>query len=701
MTSNWVTVNARARPFVVNPPNLFELEFNWFEVWHEKLELFKYNLSQLLPHIRDEILQLEVHGGEKVGEFADQVRRLLERRADEVRTPAAGRATRGPRLTRGTPGGRKRRVVNLGFAETSEPLAPLQPMNPLRTDKEYLLWLEVGLPNEGSIEEMPQPLPAELLPRGAVLKIVLYAFEGELKITPGEDIGEIKLNDDGSASVTRQPGVEAVEHAGRRRLFFPVHTPKKEGRARLRCNIYYEQVLVQSRLVTARVMRRPRPSARALRSEVDYTLSQSLGPDLAGRRPHSLSLMLNSNGDGTHAFRFFGREDFKNDATFDGHQLEDWIKQARGAMRRASWGDEEDWKPWKFYLYAGAKSTARLKADLVNFAVRGYKFYDDVVNLLAGGADRAERVERERHLTALMSEPGRVQIALKQSARFVLPAAMIYDYPLDTGADEGDFALCDEFLRASEGEAPLEESACFRGRCPSRGELTVICPSGFWGYRHSIGLPLSLGADRDAASALSWEGELEMSVGVSTDSAFTLREAHEEALRSIRRQLKWNYASTRAGVLRMLKEKRAQLVYFYCHGGVAGRDPYIQVGEKTEKGITRDNLRAAGVRWDETRPLVFINGCQTAALEPGVAFEFISAFVEVAGASGVVGTEITVFEPLARTFAEECLRPFLLGAEIGDAVRAARLKLLKDSNPLGLVYIPYVVADLHLSEESP
>ncbi len=480
-----------------------------------------------------------------------------------------------------------------------------------------------------------------------------------------------------------------------------MRTPKKVGRARLRCNIYYEQVLVQSRLVTARVMRQPRPTAAsALRSVVDYTLSHSLGSSLKERRPHTLSLMLNDNGNGTHAFRLFGSGDFKNDATFDEHQLKVWIRQARGAMRRASWGDEHAWESRKFYLYAGPKRADRLKADLARFAVRGYKFYHGMINPLAGGADRAERTQRADRLTELMSEPGRVQIALKQSARFVLPAALIYDHPLDTSINEGNFALCEEFLRASEGEAPLEESLCFRGRCPSRGELTVICPGGFWGYRHSIGLPLSLGDAPDALSVLSWEGELELSVGVSTDSVFKLRVAHEQALRSIRGQLKWNYAATRASVLKMLKEKRAQLVYFYCHGGVSDGDPYIQVGARTEKGITPDNLRAERIRWDETRPLVFINGCRTAALEPDVAFEFISAFVEVAGASGVIGTEITVFEPLARTFAEECLRRFLLGAEIGDAVRGARLKLLKDGNPLGLVYIPYVVADLHLSEKS-
>ena len=120
------------------------------------------------------------------------------------------------------------------------------------------------------------------------------------------------------------------------------------------------------------------------------------------------------------------------------------------------------------------------------------------------------------------------------------------------------------------------------------------------------------------------------------------------------------------------------------------------MGPLTERGITPDNLRWQRIRWEAPRPLIFINGCQTTALEPEQALEFVSAFVELAGASGVIGTEITVFEPLAGAFAEECLRRFLDGAPIGEAIRGARLALLAAANPLGLAYIPFVTASLRL-----
>ena len=63
------------------------------------------------------------------------------------------------------------------------------------------------------------------------------------------------------------------------------------------------------------------------------------------------------------------------------------------------------------------------------------------------------------------------------------------------------------------------------------------------------------------------------------------------------------------------------------------------------------------------------------------------------GASGVIGTEITVFETLAGPFALAFWRHALSGTiGVGEAIRRARLELLQAGNPLGLVYTPFVFA---------
>lgn len=752
MTTDRVKVDKTKEPFKTSPANLFNLRFNDERVGitDEQMKLFKKRLKKRLSIIGKDVDSIPNDASQRIRAVAETMLKALRRhlgtmkgeKRDEEQpaemvhgddpeppiirpgspvTKASGafesvestavKMSAPINRKKGTdpdPPKRKARssarlpakpVVNTGFAPQSSPAKRLGPSLPLSSNENYYFWLEVGKRLRGSIEVKSRSLPVKHLPRGAVLKVALFDFNEGLRVTPGADVGEIQLQPDSTAAVVRQP-VEVQDLSSdsellAKRLFFPVRTSERLGIFRLRCNIYYEQILVQSRLVSVRVMRRPTATKRALGSIVDYTLSRTLSPTHVARmEPHRLSLMLNDNGNGTHGFRFFGENEFKNDASFDGQELQNLITLARGRMRKAAWGDDQPWKAGKAYLYDSPPNSKRFKADLINFALWGYTFYDAIINRLAGSTEQSDK------LTELMRTPGLIQIALKQSARDVLPAAMIYDYPIDTNLNPDSYTLCPTFLQSLNiANVALEDTGCFNGNCPTRDSASVVCPSGFWGYRHSLGMPLSLKGTSDAPSEIVWKGKPELTVGVSTDVAFKLRPQHETALQALSPHPGWNYANTRADLLKLLREKSSHLVYFYCHGGKSGTVPFIQVGPTSEQGITRDNLRREKIRWKSPRPLVFINGCHTADLEPDVAIEFISAFVEVAGACGVIGTEITIFETLARAFAEECLSRFLKGDKIGDAVRGARLKLLKDSNPLGIVYIPYVIASLRLTEQ--
>ena len=55
---------------------------------------------------------------------------------------------------------------------------------------------------------------------------------------------------------------------------------------------------------------------------------------------------------------------------------------------------------------------------------------------------------------------------------------------------------------------------------------------------------------------------------------------------------------------------------------------------------------------------------------------------------------------LACLFAERTLTHFFGGAEIGESIRQARLDVLQTGNPLGLVYIPFVLASVILRKAS-
>jgi hypothetical protein len=603
------------------------------------------------------------------------------------------------------------RVVNTGIAELARPTEPLASNAGLQVDEDYVFWLEIGMPVKGSIEKHAVGIAAELAQAEALLSVILFDADGSRIVVPGKDRALLRMNGDGSASVKQQAAPEFAAGPGAdfgRRLFFPLRRQEQLGTAALRCNIYFEGLLIQSRIVRCDVL--PTGSLRqdALSSTLDYVLTRRLTPEtLRETAPHSLSIMVNEGQAGTNGFYFAsGDAKWAKGATFDGGEIQDALSQARGALRMAAWGTFDEWDHQP-YLYEGAPDRARLTRDLIRICSRGSSLYATLVARLAG-VDVEGKVRR-KELQALMRPPGVVQVALHAGPRFVLPAALLYDYPLDTGRS-AEFTLCEQFVKDLDAGTPLQDAMCFEGKCPNAtGSLTTVCPSGLWGFRHAIGLPVSLpggdvddplaeepGAGGQPPGAIKVKGKLEVSAGVSTDPDFKLFKAHQARMQALQPDADWTVADTRDKTVDLMLAGTGHVVYFYCHGGQVNRRPFILVGPKDGTAIFGDNLSNLDIEWVDPRPLVFINGCHTVAVEPELAHNLVSDFVTFARASGVIGTEITIFEPLAGAFAEAFMRAFVGGASVGDAIRLARLELLRQSNPLGLVYTAYALANLKL-----
>lgn len=629
-------------------------------------------------------------------------------------------------------------VVNLGFAPTSKADNQLSPDQSLACNASYYLWLNVGYAQAKSIGEV-KSLGVKRLPKEARLKVALFSFENELEIIPGEDVGELQIKSNGEVKVIGQPTKKPKEISFSFKdsskilgdyLFFPVRTPKQEGLYRLRCNIYCEQILVQSQLITANVTSIPVNSEKAVDATIDYALSQTLSPAyLASLEPHRLSMMLNSSEDGSYNIRFFGGDGaagvplVKDDSPIDADEIKGFLDWARSAMHKVAWDREEEWDPKLKLPYRYQKEkfdSAKLAKDLAYLARAGGRIYWGILDNLKFDSDKLEE---------LMSVSGLVQIALKLSPPAVLPAAIIYDYAWDSDAfedfDNTPFTLCETFQAgidaANNGLASLEECLCFKGQCSLKAQIKaiqndpakslrdlppIICPSGFWGYRHALGLPLTVGKEFDAHPVITYEDKLRVVAGVSTDKELVERDKHIDRLKVLTQSVGLDRDESYAGILKRLKATKPHLIYFYCHGGVRlNKLPYLELGEKDK--FAPENFMKEGIRWAANpRPMVFINGCHTTSLNPEIALNFVTPLVQLGGASGVIGTEITIFEPLAVKFAEECLKRFLgappykEGMAIGHAVRGARLELLRSGNPLGLVYIPYVIASLRMIREA-
>ena len=596
---------------------------------------------------------------------------------------------------------RRPRVVSTGFAAPHLPRRPLPRREPLKPSTAYYFWLDIGRPVRGSIEQQPTEILAdERLEVGSRLRVVVFPYEGELQLEPQSAEGEFFLDRDGWFRVLRLPGAPPIDEpppppAGRprpHRLFFPLTTPAAEGVHRLRCNIYFRNVLVQSRVVSAAVGQAV-VGEPALKSMLEYSLARLLSSgELAPIRQHVLSIVLNDNGAGTHEFRFLGEQGtgtpFVENASFGEGELTDLINKARRALRRTTWGSEEALKESDRYRYRPG-ATPSLRDDLVELMDRGLVIYDALINRLAGGADAADALREQ------MRTPGRVQLVSHGKPSELVPASMVYDY-VDVIPSAG-LTLCPGFVadRATPGLA-LEDAACFNGECPSRAKRDTLCPSGFWGFRHALGMPVMFKPETPAPVESKFSGQPVL--GMALFPGFKLIGGHRQAIAAKLPGWSIDVADTLDETLDLLG-RRPHVTYFYCHGGTARDEPYLQVGPKDGPRLRRMLLRRANPeRSAAPRTLVIINGCKTAALEPDRAIELVSAFVENVGAMGVIGTEVTIFEELAIAFGERLLDQLRGGREIGEAVRRARLALLKDGNPLGLVYVPFVAADARLVE---
>jgi hypothetical protein len=283
-------------------------------------------------------------------------------------------------------------------------------------------------------------------------------------------------------------------------------------------------------------------------------------------------------------------------------------------------------------------------------------------------------------------------MANRDSVNEVVPIAMIYDAPFDTGVSTR--RLCDTFKASLASGRDLLDEPCFKGDCPNRDNNEVVCPSGFWGFRHEIGMPYPIKNGLAMATEVGYRSAPHMDIAFYQ---FPTASDHFDRLGGLGFEIERQ--STREGAITMFRGSQPQLVYFYCHGVLKdATTPLLKIGTEAMPGyFDTSNFRANRIRWATERPLVMINGCHTTALSPKYALSFVQTFVEQVAAAGVIGTEITVFEPLAQAFAESFLALFRSGSTLGVAVRTSRLRLLAAGNPLGLVYQPFAYAGLKLS----
>ena len=259
-----------------------------------------------------------------------------------------------------------------------------------------------------------------------------------------------------------------------------------------------------------------------------------------------------------------------------------------------------------------------------------------------------------------------------------MPWNLIYDRPVEeSGAGN---KVCPEFP-----DHPVDA-------CPNVTNPTVICPTGFWGFRYVIEQPLTATDNRNVADELLPQSSEVASGGIASaylDSTLSYAASHRAALeRATTLSLPTSYDDVIAG----LRSDANDLFYFYTHHA---EEPDLGIPGMFIEGhiLTASALRDLRLRWTRY-PLVVINACASGDYGLDDPLSLLHEF-RAAGAAGVITTECTVFDPLAGQLAHRMLDAFISGQEVGPAVLKLRRELMTDNNnPLGFAYAIHALADV-------
>lgn len=256
--------------------------------------------------------------------------------------------------------------------------------------------------------------------------------------------------------------------------------------------------------------------------------------------------------------------------------------------------------------------------------------------------------------------PGRIDVRCQDDP--ALPWAFVYDPALDPTVDE-----------------------------------EVVRFERFWGFVHELQVEHANTA-RDPRIAVPFV--LKAAACPRVDSARSARQddrtLHGSAVTSGR--LDWIDDAEKLRTA--LRELDGDGLYVLGHAGSgdsgAPSDRWIQFDGA--KVYVSDLLRAPRPARSERQALVFLNACESAAIEEWDECTLPGALLKRhADRITLIGTTAEVPRLLAMAFAKEFWRRFLGGSTAGEALLDTRVCLLREyTNPFGLLYTLHGKADTHL-----
>ena len=238
-----------------------------------------------------------------------------------------------------------------------------------------------------------------------------------------------------------------------------------------------------------------------------------------------------------------------------------------------------------------------------------------------------------RDVTARFPE-ARLQVAMAQGSTFTLPWSFVYDIYLPSHVPPSRLPVCPVVSESGAARSiPLGTR-----RCPhaddDRHREGVLCPFGFWGFRHSIELLTSTDAPRTAIRFVPNTSIVvaKTSKGVKADRVAHHVGALSQAFAQAAPGLSVQETECRDD-LRTLIEADLPILYFLCHGVRRRGVTLLGLGKRDD--ISPDDVIgwvdvAAGRgrrMWTDPQPFVFVNACASLAIAPEDLVDYLNAFV--------------------------------------------------------------------------
>jgi hypothetical protein len=450
-------------------------------------------VAHLAPHLVSHDLDTRIAGTYLIAQVADYV--------SEVRAPIFGggsppdragaeslslsehlpsRAYAGPSSRSRSP---LRRFLNLSFID-AESASLLRRDHALEPNHDYLLQIDIGSLRKDSLlrDLKHSEFPIERLPAVSTGYWLEVSVMGDGFLV-GESPGFVFLPVVGSSWVcTCQPGGNHDCSPADRQQFLvvPIRSDKYSRPARLLISLYFQRNLLQAASIQTTL------GVSGQIAVMDYSLTSDL-LDLDRLPQRTLNVLDRRESDGSHWLVINGARGEPVNFHITEGQMDQATRLARAGLRQVH-----------FREFGGQLGSKIQRENLYNKDNRktSEQYIDDVRLLASIGWTLwtmllSDQPGHMRSLRSLMRRPATVQVCRAGGSSYVFPWALVYDIPLELAAAHRPCRILAQWN---------SDNASLPAECPYQDEhdVNIVCPYGFWGFRHLIEEPPSA-RDRDLA----------------------------------------------------------------------------------------------------------------------------------------------------------------------------------------------------------